>query len=92
MSHEIGTPSLFKEGNTWYLFYHGYDLDDCQIGVATGEDLLNLTHYSTTAPRVPTSASDWDCGTAGKRSIVKEGRYYYMVYEGSTDSPYTTAK
>jgi len=94
MSHEIGTPSLWKEGNTWYLFYHGFDLDDCQIGVATGENLLNLTHHSSTVPVIPTSGSDWDCGTTGKRSsfIVKEGNYYYMAYEGSTDQPYNTAR
>ena len=94
MSHEIGTPSLWKEGSTWYLFYHGFDLDDCQIGVATGENLLNLTHHSTTVPVIPTSDSDWDCGTTGKRSsfIVKEGNYYYMAYEGSTDQPYNTAR
>ena len=93
MSHEIGTPSLFKKDGAWYLFYHGFDLDDCQIGVATGENLLNLTHHSTTVPVIPTSDSGWDCGTTGKRSsIFKEGDYYYMAYEGSTDQPYVKAR
>jgi len=91
-------PGICKEGNIWYMVYEGspggFDLDDCQIGVATGENLLNLAHHSTTVPVIPTSDDDWDCGTTGKRSsfIVKEGNYYYMAYEGSTDQPYNTAR
>ena len=39
----VGTPSLWREGDTWYLFYHGYGKrtgspDDCQLGVAVGKD------------------------------------------------------
>jgi len=86
----IGTPSLFKENGTWYLLYHGYDLNVCQIGVASGTDLTKLTK-SAANPILPVTpgGAAWDTGTTGKRSsIVKEGRYYYMAYEGSTPPPF----
>ncbi|MCA9231919.1 MAG: hypothetical protein KDA57_14820 [Planctomycetales bacterium] len=88
----IGTPSLHKEGDTWYLYYHGYDGEDVQVNVATGTDLAtNMTRVQTT-PLIPTSSDGWDSGTVGKRSrLVKAGDYYYMAYEGSTDKPFDTA-
>ncbi len=88
----IGTPSLWKEGTTWYLFYHGYDGQDVQIGVATGTNLRNLTRYSGN-PILPTSAAGPDAGTLGKRSIRRErDGLYYMVHEISTDQPFERAR
>lgn len=80
----IGTPDLYKVGNTWYLSYHGYDGTDCQIGMAYGTDLFNLTKRSN--PVIPTTANGPDAGTTGRRDIVYENGFYYMVYEISTDS------
>ncbi|SDW31600.1 hypothetical protein [Paenibacillus sp. CF384] len=90
-SVNIGTPSLYKEGSTWYLFYHGYDGSDCRIGVATGTSLTSLTKYSGN-PVIDTEPGTWEAGTAGHRDIVKVGSTYYMTYEGSEDPPYNTAK
>lgn len=90
----IGTPSLYKENGIWYLFYHGYDGNVCQIGVASGTNLTNLTK-SASNPIVPVTpgTTAWDTGTIGKRSsIVKEGAYYYLAFEGSTPQPYVLAK
>jgi hypothetical protein len=90
----IGTPSLYEENGIWYLFYHGFDGRVCQIGVASGTSLTNLTR-SAANPIVPTSdrISAWDTGTTGKRSsIMKEGGFYYMAFEGSTSQPYVQAK
>jgi hypothetical protein len=90
----IGTPSLYKESGVWYLFYHGYDGNVCQIGVASGPSLTSLKK-SAANPILPVSAgtSAWDTGTIGKRSsIFKEGEYYYMAFEGSTTQPYVLAK
>jgi predicted RNA binding protein YcfA (HicA-like mRNA interferase family) len=90
----IGTPSLYKEAGTWYLFYHGYDGNVCQIGVATGTSLTDLTK-SPANPILPVTpgASAWDTGTTGHRSrIVKEGIYYYCAFEGSTLPPFENAK
>lgn len=90
----IGTPSLYKENGVWYLFYHGFDRGTCQIGVASGTRLTNLSK-SASNPILPVSpeTTAWDSGTAGKRSsIVKEGSYYYLAFEGSTPQPYEQAK
>ena len=90
----IGTPSLHKEKGIWYLFYHGYDGNVCQVGVASGTSLTNLTK-SAANPILPVTAGTaaWDTGTIGRRSaIAKEGAYYYFAFEGSTPQPYTLAK
>lgn len=90
----IGTPSLYKENGIWYLFYHAYDANVCQIGVATGTNLTNLSKAPKN-PLVPvsTNAAAWDTGTTGRRSrIVKEGPYYYFAFEGSTAQPYTESR
>ena len=97
-SHHAGTPSLYKEAGTWYLFYHGHDAVDVQIGLATAPvvngdwtDLRNFQRVQST-PIIPTSASGWDSGTTGKRSrLIREGDYWYMAFEGSTDQPFDTA-
>jgi len=90
----IGTPSLYKEIGIWYLFYHGFSGNFVRIGVATGTSLTNLTKYAgNPIINVAPGTTAWDCGTAGKRSsIVKEGGYYYLAYEGSTRQPYDQAK
>jgi len=94
----IGTPSLYKNGSTWYVYYHGFGVsaaggpDDCQVGVATGTSLTSLTKQPN--PIIPTAAlaTVWDSGTVGHRDIVYENGAYYMVYEGSTDQPYPGAR
>ena len=90
----IGTPSLYKEKGVWYLFYHGYDGNVCQIGVASGTSLTNLTK-SAANPILPVTPGNtaWDTGTIGHRSrIVKEGNYYYLAFEGSTLPPFEQSK
>ena len=98
--NNIGTPSIMKDGSTWWLYFHGFGPsgqggpDDCQIGVATGTDLLNLSKY-TYNPIVPTVASTWQSGTTGKRSTLLQSTIsglWYMAYEGSTDQPYGSAQ
>ena len=81
----VGTPDLYKEGDVWYVFFHGYNGDDCQIGVAYGEDLFALEVYPD--PIVPTNsqAGAIDSGTTGRRDVVKYGDTYFMVYEVSSD-------
>jgi hypothetical protein len=92
-SGNIGTPSLFKEKGIWYLFYHGYDGTFCRVGVATGTSLTNLTKYSgNPIVDVASGTKAWDCGSVGKRTVVKEGAFYYMAFEGSTRQPYDKAK
>lgn len=83
----IGTPDLYKANGIWYLTFHGFGSTtrDCQIGIAYGSDIRNLTMVNH--PIVPTSTnpSDPDSGTTGRRDIIKAGDWYYMVYEISSD-------
>lgn len=90
----IGTPSLFRENGIWYLFYHGYDFNVCQIAVASGPTLTNLVK-SPANPILPVTPDTfaWDSGTTGRRSaIAREGPYYYMAFEGSTPPPFAYSK
>lgn len=84
MKANVGTPDLYKTGNTWYLTFHGYDYEDCQIGVAYGTDLLHLT--MKIEPIIPTVSNTLYSGTTGRRDVIYIDGWYYMVYEISTDS------
>ena len=79
----IGTPLLYKKNDTWFLFYHGFDGISLQLGAASGPALDSLVPVNNNQPILRTG-DGWDSGTIGKRSIVYEEPYYYMVYEGST--------
>ncbi len=80
----VGTPDLYKVGSMWYMTFHGYDYVDCQIGVAYGVDLHNLSVVNT--PVVPTVSGTPYSGTTGRRDVIFVDGYYYMVYEVSTDA------
>ena len=79
----VGTPDLYKEGDTWYVFFHGFDYVDCRVGVAYGKDLHNLTVVEE--PVINTEDNTLWSGTIGRRDVIFCGGYYYMVYEISTD-------
>ena len=79
----VGTPDLYKDGDTWYLFFHGFDYKDCYVGVAYGEDLMNLTALDE--PIISTEDNTPWSGTIGRRDVIYCDGYYYMVYEISTD-------
>lgn len=85
----VGTPDLFKAGDIWYLTFHGFDGVDCQIGVAYGKDLHNLTVVPQ--PVIPTQDGTLWSGTTGRRDVIYVDGWYYMVYEISTDQNPTFA-
>lgn len=92
----IGTPDLFKEGDTWYVTFHAFGINesnpdsnrnyDNQICVAYGTDLKNLTVHPEPVIKASTVADAIDSGTLGRRDIIKYGGYYYMIYEVSSDA------
>lgn len=90
-SVNVGTPDLFKKDGKWYLTYHTYDGKTCQMCVAIGKDLKNLTHHKLN-PIIPTSKNGPDSGTTGKRDVLYYDGWFYMTYEISTKPPYATAK
>lgn len=90
-SVNVGTPDLFKKDGTWYLSYHTYDGKTCQLCVAIGKDLMNLTHHKAN-PVIPTSENGPDSGTTGRRDVIFYDGWFYMTYEISTRPPYDSAK
>ena len=90
-SVNVGTPDLFKKDGKWYLSYHTYDGKSCQLCVAIGTDLMNLTHHKAN-PVIPTSKNGPDSGTTGRRDVIYYNGWFYMTYEISTKPPYATAK
>lgn len=70
-----GTPIIYTEGSTYYMFYYGNSQDatnaqDNQIGYATSTDLLNWTLQNVHSEYQQTNA-----GAARYRSIVTGGDY-----------------
>lgn len=82
-SANVGTPDLYKVGDTWYMTFHGFNFADCQIGVASGEDIMNLEMEKK--PVIPTKTNTAYSGTTGRRDVIYVDGWYYMVYEVSTD-------
>ena len=89
-SYNVGTPDIYKEGDMWYVTFHGFGnvngKRDVQIGVAYGTDLFNLTIHPGPVIETSDDKTAHDSGTCGRRDILKYGDYYYMCYEVSTDS------
>ena len=89
-SYNVGTPDIYKEGDMWYVTFHGFGnvngKRDVQIGVAYGTDLMNLTIHDGPVIETSDNKEDHDSGTCGRRDIIKYKDYYYMCYEVSTDS------
>ncbi len=86
-NYNIGTPDLYKVGDMWYLTFHGFGKEkkDCQIGVAYGTDLFNLTMVDHPVIETSNDPNDPDCGTCGRRDVIYYNGWYYMTYEISTD-------
>ena len=80
----VGTPDLYKVGDTWYVTYHGFDYKDCVVGIAYGKNLLDLT-VVTGVPVINTQDGTAWSGTVGRRDVIYCDGYYYMVFEVSTD-------
>ena len=89
----IGTPWLTKVDGQFVLYYHGFGertnspSDDCQVGAAFGTNLHQLQRVAGN-PLVRTQNDAWDAGTIGKRDIISENGFYYMVVEISGEQPY----
>ncbi len=87
-NYNVGTPDLYKAGDVWYLTFHGFGTGGgnggCQIGVAFGPSLRDLTVLED--PVLPTEKGTPWSGTTGRRDVLFCGGWYYMVYEISTEA------
>jgi hypothetical protein len=83
---------VFKEGNTFHLFYNvgvAGPTQDWQapgnekaFGHATSKDLVNWQHHPRVLPVVP---GTWEGQVVSAPSILKHGGKFYMVYSGFDD-------
>jgi hypothetical protein len=80
----IGTPFVGYFNQKFYVFYHGYDGARSQIGFASGPDLSSLTRFGSPVIYNP-DVDHWDWYVDSRASIIQEGSYYYMTFEGSTN-------
>ena len=87
-SVNIGTPSLSRDAEGWTVYFHGFDGQAVQLGVAEGAELDALVRRDGV---VLETGTGWDSGTVGRRSLHVEGDWTYMAYEGSTDPPFDVA-
>ncbi len=82
-------PSVIKDGNTYKMWYCGYDavVDGNQtdghasLGYATSPDGINWTKYSGN-PIMTTGTNTWDSTYVQDPHVIKQGGMYYMWYGG----------
>ncbi|MBI4361668.1 MAG: hypothetical protein HY558_00685 [Euryarchaeota archaeon] len=86
-SANIGTPFIGYFKNQFYVFYHGFDNFRSKVGMAYGSNIYALTKNPGPVMDVGKGKYAWDSYVNTHVSIVQEGSYYYMAYEGSQD-PY----
>jgi hypothetical protein len=78
-----GTPSIIKNGSTYYLFFHGDNGTNLSIGYATASSITGpYTPYASNPVLTKGSAGTWDAGWVGKRDIFSYGGTFVMFYEG----------
>lgn len=85
-------PSVIKDGNTYKMWYGGYDVivdgngtdGHTNIGYATSTDGINWTKY-TGNPILITGTNTWDSINVQDPHVIKQGSVYYMWYGGGAN-------
>ncbi|MBR4995081.1 MAG: glycosylase [Alistipes sp.] len=92
------SPSIFRKGGTWYMYYIIYDGRGYETWMASSKDLL---HWETMGRVMSFSpSSDWDSNQkagylalvdtkwGGRYKITKHNKRYWMSYLGGSDTGY----
>ncbi|MES2793064.1 MAG: glycosylase [Planctomycetota bacterium] len=81
----FGTPTLYHEDDTWYLFYERGDL---AVWLAKSKDLKVWTHVQD-EPVMQLGPNQYDSKMIAINQILKHQGKYYAVYHGtgSTEKP-----
>jgi hypothetical protein len=74
-----GTPTAWKEGNLWYLFYERSDLG---IWLATSKDMKVWKHVQD-EPVLSPGPGEYDRDLVALNQIIKYKGRYYAYYHGS---------
>jgi len=71
-------PIVWKEGDTWYMLYTGYDGSSRRIGLATSSDGVSWTKDSNNP--VLSGTETWEGNSIECDSIIKVDGTYYLWY------------
>ncbi|PWJ55268.1 glycosyl hydrolase family 43 [Dyadobacter jejuensis] len=74
-----GTPTVWKENDTWYLYY---ERNDAAIWLATSEDLKVWTNVQDT-PVLDAGPEAYDAFAVAMNKIIQYKGYYYAYYHAS---------
>lgn len=77
----FGTPSIYKEGNTWYLFYERGDLG---IWLASSVDLKTWKNVQD-EPVISLGPDHYDLFAVAMNQVIKYNGRYYGYYHASAD-------
>lgn len=75
----FGTPTVWKEGDTWYLFY---ERNDAAVWLATSKDLKVWTHVQD-EPVLACGPEKYDAFAVAMNKIIKYKDRYYAYYHAS---------
>ncbi len=85
-----GTPTLWIEGDTWYLFYERRDQG---VWLAKSTDRKVWTNVRD-EPVLEKGPADYDKSAVALNQVLKHGDHYYAVYHANGDprwkAPWTT--
>lgn len=79
-----GTPTLWFEDGTWYLFY---ERGDAGVWLATSKDRKVWTNVQDT-PVLAMGPEPYDRHAVALNQVVKRGAYYYGFYHANAHKPW----
>jgi hypothetical protein len=80
-------PMVVLEGNTYYLWYSGWDSTSTRIGYATSSDGIIWTKFSGNPVLDIGSTGSWDQAAVLGASVIFDGVTYHMCFEGGSIMP-----
>ncbi len=91
----IEGPSVIKDGNTYKMWYCGYDATvdgsgtdgKANIGYATSTDGINWIK-NTNNPILSAGVNSWDSMSVQDPHVIKQGAIYYMWFGGNNIQGY----
>ncbi|MGC8638444.1 MAG: glycosylase [Isosphaeraceae bacterium] len=79
-----GTPTVWFENGTWYLFY---ERGDRGVWLATSRDLKTWTNVKDD-PVIACGPDAYDSTAVALNQVVKRGEYYYAFYHANAHRPW----
>lgn len=80
----FGTPTAWKEGATWYLFY---ERGDQGVWLATSDDLATWTNVRD-QPVLAMGPEPYDRTAVALNQIIRDGDWYIGVYHANSERPW----